>query len=129
MARAGTVYRSLQGQIKRKTEKALLFIVQRDPEQLAEEVWFPLSQLSSVHEGYDEINGTFDVIMASEWILGEKGMLSIAGAAGVNPVTAANIVKPVPANRPAFMDSPKDTRYNRMPYKDDERIIEDDIPF
>lgn len=122
------VYRSLQGQVKRETEKAVLFVPHRPDGQLEEELWFPLSQISSIHKAYDEINGTFDIIMASEWILGVKGVLSISGAAGVNPITAANVVKPNPASH---VNTPRDMKYNRLPYKDDESPVyeEDDIPF
>lgn len=140
MARARSVFRSLQGQIKYKTEKALLFIVTRKSPTgdslLPEEMWFPLSQLSSIHEAYDEINGTFDVIMASEWILGEKGVLSLSGAAGVNPITSAQLTNatsafPVKAMSDAERRMREKMKTNRLPYKDDESPVydEDDIPF
>lgn len=130
-----SVFRSLQGQIKRKTEKAVLFQPMPDDLTFREAAWFPLSQLSSLHEAYDEINGTFDVLMASEWILGQKGFLSIAGAAGYNPVTSVAVVKPQ-APKPVTPKSDGQKRhdhmaYNRLPYKDDESPVfgDDDIPF
>lgn len=135
MARTPNVYRSLQGQIKRKTDKAVLFQPHRADGKLEEELWFPLSQISSLHETYDEINGTFDVIMASEWILGTKGVLSLAGSAGVNPVTAAPNatlsprdpvvfgIAPVPRSVSRYEDG---IRAQRAPFKMDDA---DEIPF
>lgn len=125
------VFRAVLGQIKRETDKALLFQpVKLSGEFVGDPVWFPISQLKVIHRTFDEIEGTFDVLMASEWILGQKGLLSISGVAGVDPVSAVNIVKP--SNPPSYITSPKDMRHNRLPYKDDEGMLsdmDDDIPF
>lgn len=134
---APNVYRSLIGQIKRKTDKAVLLIV-HDQEgnpvvinDKAVEEWFPISQCSSIHEGYDEIEGTFDVLMLPEWILTKNNVLRYSGAAGVNPVTSVNVVKP--KTTPAYTGITKKDHANRMPYKDDEGPLfsdmDDDIPF
>lgn len=133
MTRLGNVYRALSGQITRETDKAILFML-ITPEGAKSE-WFPISQTSSIHRTYDEIEGTFDVVMFSEWLLGQKGWLKYAGAAGTNPVTSVGIVKPQVAKKentkPSFVDTPAKNAYNRLPYKDDEGPVynEDDIPF
>lgn len=125
------VYRSLQGQVKRETEKAVLFVPHRPDGQLEEELWFPLSQISSIHKAYDEINGTFDIIMASEWILGVKGVLSISGAAGVNPQFEKSFPKLVASAKSEALKGHEKLAKSRLPYKDDESPVydEDDIPF
>ncbi len=124
MGRLGNVYRSLVGTITGETEKAVRFQIDvataehMDPIMKVE--WFPRSQLASLHK--TGILGT-DVIMATEWILREKGWLSFAGAAGYNPavstVVAQQVVPKVPALSDKLITPPTKPRCE----------MDDDIPF
>lgn len=129
--RAGTVLRSISGQITRETDKAILLQVNDQKGDFQKSVWFPLSQLGSIHRTYDEVNGTFDVLMASEWILGQNGVLQFAGAAGLNPAIGAPVVgnPTVPRYKPPYTGTTRQDKANRLPYKDDDDPINDDIPF
>lgn len=100
-------YLALQGTIKRRTEKAILFIF-FDSEENAQEEWFPISQLASIHTA---VNDSYDVIMASEWILKQKFAHHLAttkNPATTNAPTAAH--PPVPTTPPAksFVDMDDD---------------------
>lgn len=73
---APPVYRALLGKITGESDKAIKIKVHA-PTHIDhdKEFWFPLSQIASVHRTYSAEKGTFDVIMASEWILGTKNVL------------------------------------------------------
>lgn len=124
------VYRALSGQIIRETELAIQFTVHAPLSQAnGNTEWFPKSQLSSIHRTYDVVEGTFDILMASEWILGQKNclMASQTQAAG-SPTTHASVYIRTQAKK----DYDK-MAHNRLPYKDDEKPLisdmDDDIPF
>lgn len=72
-AHAPTVYRALECQIVRETEKAVLVNFK------GKAIWFPLSQTSSIEYG-DPVMSATDIVMCSEWILREKGITFIASA-------------------------------------------------
>lgn len=130
MARTGNIYRALSGQILGETEKAIRFQVHApDHTKHGSTEWFPISQMASIHRCYDEIEGTFDILMLSEWILGQKSMLQ--ASADKNPALLVAIGrKEVPAMSDAVRRMRDSMKANRLPYKDDEgRLDDDDIPF
>ena len=124
MGRTGNVYRSLVGTVTGATEKAVRFQIDvtlgKCEEPVMKVEWFPRSQLASVHE----IKGLgTDVIMASEWILGQKGWLDFAGAAGYNPAISkvvANEVIPVTPKLSDKLQHPPVRSFSDM---------DDDVPF
>lgn len=72
-----TVYQTLVGRIVKETEKAILFsVVDKETLKTIKQEWFPKSQISSFGGIYDEIDGTFQYILASEWIIKEKGLIN-----------------------------------------------------
>ena len=133
MARVGNVYRSLVGKITGETEKAVRFQIDVSSEAneypIYKNEWFPRSQLSSVHVSKTPDG---DVIMASEWILGQKGWLDYAGAAGYNPAISTvvqNQVVPQQLSPAAqkFKDSLSDKL--KTPPAPSFVDMDDDIPF
>jgi len=71
-----STYYKLQGTLVRETEKAVLFqtdTISGAPVDNNKELWYPLSQISS--KMVDPNNKGEDWIMASEWILQQKGFL------------------------------------------------------
>lgn len=92
MSRIGhvNVYRSLVGTITGETEKAIRFQIDLTSGECEyptlRREWFPRSQLSSIHIG--SAPGGEDIIMASEWVLGQKGWLDFAGPVGYNPAVS-----------------------------------------
>lgn len=134
------VYLAIQGILGRETEKAIQIQLHAPTHsQHGKSTWFPLSQVVSIHRCYDVDAGTFDVLMCSEWILGEKGLLSASSS--TNPATAsptkdkcvpipAHTEGVIPARTPAAIRKEKALRNYRAPYKDDEGPVdEDEIPF
>lgn len=124
MGRLGSVYRSLVGTITGETEKAVRFQIDvtagKCEEQVLKAEWFPKSQLSSIHRNNQWAE---DVIMASEWILREKGWLDFAGAAGYNPAVStvvAQQVVPVIPKLSEKLQHPPVRNFSDM---------DDDIPF
>lgn len=105
MARVGNIYRSLVGTVLRETEKAIQFQIDlsdaRCPEPVLKSEWFPRSQLSSIHVSKQD---NCDVIMASEWILGQKGWLDYAGAAGYNPAISTVVKNEVIPRKVLIVD-------------------------
>lgn len=130
--RFSNVYRSLVGTVMNETEKAIQFRIdisdETDDLPRHKTEWFPRSQLSSVHilKGVDE-----DVIMASEWILGQKKWLDYAGAAGYNPAVSTVIQQQVvPIIKPATTSSVNALadKLKHPPVRS--RVdMDDDIPF
>jgi hypothetical protein len=124
MGRMTKVFRSLVGTVTGETEKAIRFQIDitmgkcEEPVMKAE--WFPKSQLASIHHGKD-LNG--DVIMASEWILREKGWLDFAGAAGYNPAVSTVVAQQVVPIAPALSDKLK------TPPVKPRCEMDDDVPF
>lgn len=121
------VYRALEGQHLGETEKAVKFKLHAPGNIKDGEIqWYPLSQITSIHRCYDEIEGTFDVLMISEWLLGQKGLLS--ASLSTNPATKNAPTVPAKSEAEKKYDKMK---HNRLPYKDDEGpvIQDDDIPF
>ncbi len=90
MSRGPTVYRGIQGKERRRTDKAILFAITRTEGAPVDLIWFPLSQLASIHISV-HVN-KLDTLMVSEWILGEKGLLSISHAK--NPALESAVVAP-----------------------------------
>jgi hypothetical protein len=114
---APPVYRGLEGEIVKETEKAILFraINKRTGEEV-KQAWFPKSQLASFGGRYDEVDGTFNYILASEWILGQNALLSVS--------VARDLIKIVPkaqaVNKPVFTGTTKQDKANRGDLKNDE---------
>src|SRR5205085_5398406 len=77
--------------------------------------WFPKSQLSSYGGKYDEVDGTFNYILASEWVLGQKGLLS----SSVSSALINTGKQPAPSKNQSIPSTNKE-RVSRLPYKDDE---------
>lgn len=106
MAIRTSVYRSLLGTITGETEKAVRFQIDVTKGACEEAImkveWFPRSQLASVHKINKGIGA--DCIMASEWILGQKGWLDFAGAAGYNPVVSKVVEQQVVPKIPSLSD-------------------------
>lgn len=113
---APTIYRALEGRIDRETEKAILFtaINKQTGEEFKAE-WFPKSQLVSFGGTYDEVDGTFNYILASEWILGQKALLSKS-----IPRDLIKIIpkESVPSSKISGVT--KQDREDRKEFKDDE---------
>ena len=90
MPRGPTVYRGIQGKERRRTDKAILFAITRTQGAPIDLIWFPLSQIASIHtSGHVD---KLDTLMVSEWILGEKGLLSLSHAK--NPALESAVVAP-----------------------------------
>ena len=125
MGRTGNVFRSLVGTITGETEKAVRFQIDvtmgKCEEAIMKVEWFPRSQLSSIHFGINDFGA--DVIMASEWILGQKGWLDFAGAVGYNPAISKVIAQQVVPITPKLSD--KLTTPPVRSFSD----MDDDIPF
>jgi hypothetical protein len=124
MGRTGNVFRSLVGTITGETEKAVRFQIDvtmgKCEEAIMKVEWFPRSQLGSVHK--TNTLGA-DVIMASEWILGQKGWLDFAGAVGYNPTISKVVAQQVVPITPKLSD--KLTTPPVRSFSD----MDDDIPF
>ncbi len=128
------VYRALSGQIKHETGKAVLFQIHAPSHaDNNKQIWFPLSQLASVHRCYDESDGNFDVLMVSEWILSTKGLLSAATEKNPALEILAKREQEEAKSKENFQKILADTRAktaakkaheklvaSRLPYKDDE---------
>ena len=74
------VYLTLQGFIKRESEKALLFAVHTisgEPADVPEDQWIPKSQCQSIvpADPEDSELGAYDTIVITEWIAKQKGFL------------------------------------------------------
>lgn len=122
-----TIFRALSGQILGETEKAIRFQVHApEHHKHGHTEWFPISQMASIHRCYDEIEGIFDILMLSEWILGQKSMLqaSVEKNPALIPVPYTSAPKREPTQQ-ANIYSPAQTRADRLQFKADE----DDIPF
>lgn len=80
----------LTGKIVARSKAAILFAI--DPNDLdlsmdeflegikaknsdIEQHWFPLSQTKQMHETFSLVNGTYDSIVVSIWIMKQKGMV------------------------------------------------------
>lgn len=113
---APPIYRALEGRIDKQTEKAILFtpINKQTGEEFKAE-WFPKSQLVSFGGTYDEVDGTFNYILASEWILGQKALLSKS-----IPRDLIKIIpkESVPSSKISGVT--KQDREDRKEFKDDE---------
>lgn len=71
--------RTFSGQIKRESDKAILFTVTLegvdecgDPCTKQKDVWFPLSQVKSIHHTFSVVNDTLDSIVVTLWIAKQK---------------------------------------------------------
>lgn len=74
--RNGNVYVQFLGHIVRQSEKAIYFSALKPEGDFHPPEWLPKSQCMSIKETFDELEGTYDVLMISEWILSQKaGML------------------------------------------------------
>ncbi len=95
------VFRAIQGVIKRESEKAIL-ITLHAPENShhQKDFWFPISQLNSIHRCYNEEAGTFDVLMTSEWILTQKGLIT-ATVVGNPALESKPVATPTDLNTPS----------------------------
>lgn len=110
------IYRSIRGKILRITDKAVQFQV-RDSEALTVEdeiktEWLPKSHLKFENTKADDFGEV--TVMASEWILNQKGWKHLSVAASNQRVnTPAPTAPPLPSRPPAksFVD------------------MDDDIPF
>lgn len=117
------IYRQLHGEIMGETEKAIKFEFCTDTEDTGDEPeykteWFPLSQISSIHRLAKDDNGLCDILMISEWILKQKGILHLAGIA--KPPVLSGVptaVKPTIADK---LQHPPTSSWADM---------DDDIPF
>lgn len=119
------VYRQLHGEIMGESEKAIKLefcIAGKDQDSgLAEPTykteWFPISQIQSIHRLSKPDNDLCDILMVSEWVLKQKGILHLAGSTSKPVLSAATVPAsahpPVPSTPPApsFVD------------------MDDDIPF
>jgi hypothetical protein len=136
------VYRGLEGEIIKDTGKAILFrVVDPKTSETIKQEWFPKSQLSSFGGKYDEVDGTFNYILASEWILGQKSLLSLSvprdliriegkpkelaapytGTTNPDLNTLASIsTEYLKANRP-YTGTTKQDKADRAPYQDREQ--------
>lgn len=69
---AGTNYKKevvkIEGRIKRETAAAICFNFENT------DMWFPLSQVNSIHRTFSAINGTLDSIVITEWIARQKNI-------------------------------------------------------
>jgi hypothetical protein len=132
MGRMTNVFRSLVGTVTGETEKAVRFQIDVATEEHMEPImkaeWFPKSQLASFHR----MNGLgTDVIMASEWILREKGWLDFAGAAGYNPAVSTVIAQqivPVATNPNTLYHDSLIDKLKTPPVKP-RCEMDDDVPF
>lgn len=118
------IFVSVQGQILRTSPKAIEFKVACPDGSFLAPEWFPRSQLSSAPiEAYDEIEGTFDILMASEWIVGQKKLTAhvLAQKAGLNGEKKSFLDTPEP---PAPYASAPKPAHNPV-FSD----MDDDIPF
>lgn len=124
---APPIYRALEGRIDKQTDKALLFTAinkQTGEESKAE--WFPKSQLVSFGGTYDEVDGTFNYILASEWILGQKALLSKSIPRDLIRIIPKESVPPAAK----FSGVTKQDKTDRAPFKDDEGPeLGDDDPY
>lgn len=73
---------TLKGIIKRETELAILIDLDVSTHgDLTEDypsgnsMWFPLSQVESIHRTHVEGEGNLDSIIVSRWVAGQKGLL------------------------------------------------------
>ena len=84
-----TIYQALLGKVKRETAKATLFELVHPVtfKPVGELIWFPISQCAELRKEHSELDGTFDILVPSEWILKEKKVLGIS----VSPMKAIEI--------------------------------------
>jgi len=111
--RTGNTYVSISGKITRTSDKAILFSPLLKDSSFGKAEWFPRSQCLSVKESYDEIEGTFDILMASEWILGQKGMLKIAQE---QKIPAPPTPKPAVPAPPGLSSTPSSAWDDDIPF-------------
>ncbi len=82
MTQYNNVYRALYGEIMGETDKAIKFeYCVSDADSVGPEFktdWFPRSQISSIHRLSSKDNDECDIIMVSEWLLKQKGILHLA---------------------------------------------------
>lgn len=67
---------TVRGLIKRESEAAILLVIKESFNSEEEDpVWFPLSQVKSIHRTHSFINQTLDSLVVSVWIAKQKGIL------------------------------------------------------
>jgi hypothetical protein len=118
------VYRQLHGEIMGETEKAIKFefCTATNESELDDGAykteWFPLSQISSIHRFSKPDNDLSDILMISEWVLKQKGILHLAGTTA----------KPVLSGTPTTV-IPKIQDKLQHPPVSNWTDMDDDIPF
>lgn len=117
------VYRQLHGEIMGETEKAIKFefcIAEGETDDLDayKTEWFPLSQISSIHRFSKPDNDLTDILMISEWVLKQKGILHLAGTTA-KPVLSGTATTTIPKIQDKLQHPPTST------WSD----MDDDIPF
>lgn len=67
----------VNGIIKRETTAAILIDVIHDLDVPTdrEPIWFPLSQVKSIHHTHSLVNNTFDSLVVTNWIAKQKGLI------------------------------------------------------
>lgn len=124
-------YRALEGEIMVETDKAILFrVVNKSDGSTIKQEWFPKSQLASFGGTYDEIEGTFQFILASEWVLGQKKLLSSSvDKSLVKLEPSRSVPKNPPTHQYTMSQSAKEIAA-RKELKDDEHpVLGDDDPY
>lgn len=119
------VYRQLHGEIMGESDKAIKFEFCIDTEDLPDgqnpdykTEWFPLSQISSIHRFSKPDNDLTDILMISEWVLKQKGILHLAGTTA-KPVLSGTATTTIPKIQDKLQHPPTST------WSD----MDDDIPF
>lgn len=65
---------TLEGTILRQTTQAIHFRVMHTVND-TEDIWFPLSQVVSIHNTASILNGTHDKLVVTKWIAKQKGLI------------------------------------------------------
>lgn len=112
------VYRQLHGEIVGESDKAIKLRVVDKVDGRDRIEWYPLSQLSSIHRMFNAETETLDILMVSEWILKQKGMLGNAGIT-TPPVLSGTPTKDIPKIQDKLMHPPVSNWTD----------MDDDIPF
>lgn len=119
------VYRQLHGVILGETEKAIKFDFCITPENEDESEdseykteWFPFSHVQSIHRFSKEDNDLLDILMVSEWVLKQKGILHLAGSKD-KPVLSGTPTDVIPKIQDKLQHPPASNWLD----------MDDDVPF
>ena len=111
------IYRQLHGEIVGESAKAIQFSITSKNGVVRVE-WFPLSQVSSIHRLFNTEKQLLDILMASEWVLKQKGWLEYAGEAKP-PVLSGTPTDKIPKIQDKLQHPPTSNWAD----------MDDDIPF